>query len=291
MELDPLRPLNNLIWGFIQDEYNRLTVPRRTCEYNHHYGLGLVGKAVPKLDFADSRSKFIEAFHNLLYRAAVFFREDADTTVRADGFPLLNAIREVHLLLAEGAHNQFGDLPWTARAEMLLMQWLLARPEIREFLRGRHMVPYQEPWMGAIDSMKRLQGWTDTTITHFHELAVTGERILLSVRYGDWNDINATEDQSRNWARYWKPEVQRYIHGYQAATGVDLSSEVTGTREAGERYLQPSVHLQRRLAAQQTGGALPSSRAAVRAVTSEVADYTAIPATPRRRLIGRRTED
>ena len=32
--------------------------------------------------------------------------------------------------------------------------------------------------MGAVDSMKRLQGWTDTTITHFHELAVTGERIL-----------------------------------------------------------------------------------------------------------------
>lgn len=23
LELDPLRPLNNLLWGFIQDEYNR----------------------------------------------------------------------------------------------------------------------------------------------------------------------------------------------------------------------------------------------------------------------------
>src|SRR5215831_2482256 len=30
LEFDPLRPLNNLIWGFIQDEHNRLTVPRRT---------------------------------------------------------------------------------------------------------------------------------------------------------------------------------------------------------------------------------------------------------------------
>ena len=71
LEFDPLRPLNNLIWGFIQDEHNRLTVPRRACEYLHHYGLSLIGKAVPELAPADVRSKFIEAFHNLLYRAAI----------------------------------------------------------------------------------------------------------------------------------------------------------------------------------------------------------------------------
>ena len=67
----------------------------------------------------------------------MFFKEDDDTTVIADGFPVLNALKEVHLLLAQGAHNQFGDLPWTARAEMLIQQWLLARPEMREFLGGR----------------------------------------------------------------------------------------------------------------------------------------------------------
>src|SRR5882724_6342810 len=134
LEFDPLRPLNNLIWGFIQDEHNRLTVPRRAHEYLHHYGVSLVGKAVPDLNPADSRSKFIEAFHNLLSAAARFFKEDSDTTVIADGFPLLNALKEVHLILAEGAHNQFGDLPWTARAEMLMQQWLLAQPQMREFL-------------------------------------------------------------------------------------------------------------------------------------------------------------
>jgi hypothetical protein len=32
LEFDPLRPLNNLIWGYIQDEHNRLTVPRRAYE-------------------------------------------------------------------------------------------------------------------------------------------------------------------------------------------------------------------------------------------------------------------
>lgn len=79
LEIDPLRPLNNLLWSFVQDEYNRLTVPRRAYEYDHHYGLTLLGKAVPKLIPADSRSKFIEAFHNLLNRAAIFFRADSDT--------------------------------------------------------------------------------------------------------------------------------------------------------------------------------------------------------------------
>lgn len=142
LELDPLRPLNNLLWGFIQDEYSRLSVQRRAYEYDHHYGFSLVGKAISDFRPADSRSKFLEAFHNLLYRTAIFYREDDDTTIIADAFALLNALRDVHIILAEGAHNQFGDLPWTARKEMLIMQWLLARPEIKEFLRGRYMVPY-----------------------------------------------------------------------------------------------------------------------------------------------------
>ena len=72
LEIDPLRPLNNMLWGYIQDEKNRLTLPRRAYEYDHHYGLKLIGKAVPNFDSADSRSKFIEAFHNLLYRTATF---------------------------------------------------------------------------------------------------------------------------------------------------------------------------------------------------------------------------
>src|SRR5262249_29912726 len=46
METDPLRPINNLLWGRIQDESNRLSVRRRAYEYDHHYGLTLYGKAV-----------------------------------------------------------------------------------------------------------------------------------------------------------------------------------------------------------------------------------------------------
>src|SRR6185369_15685588 len=96
LEIDPLRPLNNLIWGYIQDEYNRLTVVRRAYEYDHHYGLSLVGRAVPPLQPADSRSKFLEAFHDLLLRTWQFYQEDADTTFIANAYPLLNGLKEVH---------------------------------------------------------------------------------------------------------------------------------------------------------------------------------------------------
>jgi len=283
LEIDPLRPLNNLLWGYIQDEYNRLTVPRRAYEYDHHYGLKIIGKAVPELRSADSRSKFIEAFHNLLYRTAGFYREDADTTVVADGFALLSSLREVHLLLAEGAHNQFGDLPWTARAEMLMMQFMLGRPEIREFLRGRLMVPYNETWMGQVDTMKKLQGWTDTTITHFRNLAVYGEQILLSVRYGNWNDTDIDQDNAKTWARYWRPEIQGYIHAYMAATGVDLSEDIVDFRTAPARYAQPSLLLEERIAAQESSMELPCAPVN-RSLTTGGVNFGALPGSRRRAL-------
>ena len=277
LEIDPLRPLNNLLWGYIQDEYNRLTVPRRAYEYDHHYGLKMVGRAVPELRSADSRSKFIEAFHNLLYRTACFYRADADTTVIADGFSLLSSLREVHLLLAEGAHNQFGDLPWTSRAEMLMMQWMLARPEMREFLRGRVMVPYTERWMGQVDSMKKLQGWSDVSVQHFRNLGVYGEQILLSIRYGNWNEIN-DQANAKTWARYWRPEIQGYIHAYSAACGIDLSEDIVDNRATPSRYAQPSSLLAERLATQGMDGGYPA------ALPPGGVSFAALPASRRRAL-------
>lgn len=247
LEIDPLRPLNNLLWGYIQDERSRLSLVRRAYEYDHHYGFTLLGKAIPKLQSADSRSKFLEGFHNLLYRSSSFYREDADTTVISDGFVLLNALKETHLTLAQGAHNQFGHLPWTARVEMLTEQWLLARPEIRDFLRGRAMVPYKEGWMSQVDTMKTLQGWTDTTITHFHNLALFGEDLMLSIRYADWIGID-DQEHAKNWARYWRPEVQGYIHAYRAVTGVDLAS--VPVESVPVDTTMPAIHLRKRLASQ-----------------------------------------
>ena len=261
-ETDPLRPLNNLLWGYIQDEQHRLNIVRRAYEYDHHYGMSLYGQAVPRLRPADSRSRFLEAFHNLLYRCKLFFAQDDDTTVISDGFPLLSALQEVHLILSQGAHNQFGDLPSTARQEMLIEQWILARPELREFLPTRVMVDYPEQWMHRVDSMKTLQAWSDVSVLQFHNLARYGEQIVLSIRYGQWNDPNILPDQARNWARYWRAEIQGYIHAYRATTGVDLNAEVTDTRAARDRALQPSVLLRRQLDQRQRGLANERGRTA-----------------------------
>ncbi|HKE14657.1 MAG TPA: hypothetical protein VKB80_07325 [Kofleriaceae bacterium] len=249
LEIDPLRPLNNLLWGWVQDELSQLSVLRRAHEYDHQYGFTLHGRALAELRTIDRRSKFLEAFHNLLWRCMQFYRQDDDTTVIADGFSVLNALKETHYLLAQGAHNQFGDLPTTARQEMLMQQWLLSRPEMREFLGGRVMVPYPEAWMDRVDAVKTLKGWTDTSVVHFRDLAVFGEQVLLSVRWGAWSTVN-DPNNAANWARYWRAEIQGYIHAYRAATSVDLSAEVTDARDGDRRFLPPSVHLRNRLLGQ-----------------------------------------
>jgi hypothetical protein len=247
LEIDPLRPLNNVLWGFVQDEQHRLSVVRRNYEYDHHYGLRLEGKAVARMRTADSRSRFIEAFHHLLRLCAVFYRQDDDTTVKADAFPVLNALKEVHLILSQGAHNQFGDLPSTARIEMLMTQWMLARPEFREFLPTRIMTAYPEPWMDRVDAMKKLQGWSDASVLHFRNLAIFGEQVLLAVRWGHWSDVQEPL-RAFNWARFFRPQIQGYSHAYRAVTGVDLSID---TSDKKVDATLPSVLLQRRLATQQ----------------------------------------
>jgi hypothetical protein len=246
LEIDPLRPLNNVVWGYIQDEQHRLSVVRRNYEYDHHYGLRLAGRAVQAVRTADSRSKFLEAFHALLSITSAFYKRDDDTTILADGFPVLNALKEAHLILSQGAHNQFGDLPSTARIEMLMQQWILARPEFREFLPTRIMAAYPEPWMDRVDAMKKLQGWTDTSVLHFRNLALFGEPVLLAIRYGAWAEVNDPV-QATNWARYWRPEIQGYMHAYRSVTGVDLTVDVTNARIDST---MPSVHLVQRLSEQ-----------------------------------------
>ncbi|WP_375754505.1 hypothetical protein [Corallococcus exercitus] len=246
LELDPLRSLNNVLWGYVQDEQHQLSVARRSLEYEHQYGFSLHGKAVARTRGVERRSKFLESFNNLLNQCAQFFRQDDDTTVVADGFAVLNSIKQTHYLLAQGAHNQFGDLPSTARQEMLMQQWILGRPEMREFLGGRVMVPYPEPWMDRVDALKTFYGWTDVSSVHFHDLAVFGEQLLLSIRFGDWSLVNDPH-RAANWARYWRPEIQGYIHAYRAVTGVDLTGITTDQQRLAERNLPPSVHLRQRL--------------------------------------------
>ena len=262
LEIAPLFAINNLLWGYIQDEQHRVGVAQRAHEYAHEYGIMLTGKAVSDLRPADSRSKFLEAFHNLLHLSVQFFKQDDDVTINADAFPILNALREVHLILAHGLHNQAHDLPWQSRAEMLLEQYILSRPELREFLQSRAMVPYREEWMPAVDAMKRLQGWNDVSVNHFNELAVFGEQILLAIRYGDWIGVNDPA-QAANWARDWRPEIQNYIHSYWAVTGVDLRADMTTTQQRALISAQPSMLLRHRLSAPASVPALPEGTQAV----------------------------
>ncbi|NVD97741.1 hypothetical protein [Massilia sp. BJB1822] len=232
----------NPIYKASKRELRLLTVVRRNYEYEHQYGLHLEGKAIQGFRPADSRSKFLESFHRLLRMLTTFYRQDDDTTVKADAFPILNGLKEVHLILSEGAHNQYGDLPSVARIEMLMQQWILSRPEFREFLPTRTMVAYPEPWMDCVDAMKKVQGWSDTSVVHFRNLAVFGEQLLLSIRFGHWSDV-VEPTSAFNWARFWRPQVQGYIHAYWAVTAIYLHDGEDGPVNA----TLPSVLLRQRL--------------------------------------------
>jgi len=41
------------------------------------------------------------------------------------------------------------------------MEMMIAQPPMREFLQSRAMVPYSETWMGQVDAMRKLMGWSD----------------------------------------------------------------------------------------------------------------------------------
>ena len=260
LEIDFLQPLNNLLWGYIQDEQHRLTVVRRAYEYDHHYGFSIKGKAIENFRPADSRTRFIESFHQLLNLCAQFYKQEDNTTISADPFPIRNALREVHLILAEGAHNQYGDLPSTARIEMLMQQYILARPELRQYLPTRNMVANPEPWMDRVAAVNKLMGWTDISPINFHNLAVFGEQLLLSIRYGDWADTNVLANQAGIWANFWRQAIQEYTHAYHGVTGVDLAAERTNGKRIDSR--PPSYYLAKRLSGKSTARVRQNGRSA-----------------------------
>ena len=69
-DLDPLRPLNNLFWGWAKDENHRLTPQQRSFEYRHEYGL--LDRPAVRSAAVDNRSTFLESFHTLLNLTAFF---------------------------------------------------------------------------------------------------------------------------------------------------------------------------------------------------------------------------
>lgn len=267
-DLDPLRPINNLLWGYIQDEINRLTVVRRAYEYDHHYGLRLQGRAIPgTMRPADSRTRFLESFHNLLRECARYYRAITNTFVHPDTYAAVNALKELQLILTEGMHNQYGDLPSTARVEMLVQQGIMARPEMLQFVGGRTMVPYAEPWMMYVDAIRQMHGWGDVGVRHFVDLANYGEQILLAVRFGNWATSH-DEPAAAVFMSTFREHVQAYIHAYRAVTGIDLGV-MDDVRPVDNRALaaQPSDLIVRRnpkYAPATQNGRLPSPRLPVR---------------------------
>jgi len=143
------------------------------------------------------------------------------------------------------------------------------------------MVAYPERWMDRVDAMKTLQGWTDTSVLHFRNLGAFGEQILLSIRFGAWSTVNDPM-QAANWARFWRAELQGYIHAYRAVTGVDVTVDIADSRMATDRYLQPSVHLRNRLSMQQRSLTGSSQNAL------GPGDTTALPSTSRGALAPQR---
>lgn len=246
-DTSPLLPLSNLLWGFIQDEQHRTSLHRRSFEYQHAYNVRLIGKAVPRQVGVDNRSHFLSAFHSLLHQASLFFKEYDDKTRNADAFPLLISLRDVHLLLAEGNHNAYYNMTYTTRHEMLTMQYLLSQQEMQTFLGGRPMMPY-ETHIGVLDTVKTIQGWDPVGTLHYYELANAGEQIVLSIRFGNWNDpssmFNATD--AGIWAIEFRDLISTYINAYRNVTMVDLSADAHRS-SVEERAIQPALLIQRRL--------------------------------------------
>jgi hypothetical protein len=240
-DLTPLRAISDLLWGFIDDQHRRLSLRRRAFEYVHQYGLRLFGRAVGHLRAADDRSRFLESFHTLLNVMVPFYREVDDLTVRQDARPVLNALKDLHQILSEGAHNQFATVPLQARVEMRVIQTLFDFPEFQQFLGAPLMIDYPETWIGRVDTVRRLMGWGDTSMVEFRNLAVHGEQLILSVRYGDFGPDQTNVDLADSWGEVFRNSVMQYIHSYRAVTGVDLSAPVMAGQAVDAT--QPSVYL------------------------------------------------
>ncbi|WP_243074352.1 hypothetical protein [Microbacterium sp. SS28] len=245
-DVTPLLPLRNRLWGYSEDKPHRLTVRRRAAEYEYEYGYSLIGHSVPRPhSVVERREGFIATFHHVLFLAHRYFKEVDDLTRQADAFPLYLALRECHIVLSQGTQNQYGEMTVAARAEFLVMQSILAEPQMREFLGGRPMSPYSEAWMDRVDTMKSIQGWTDTSIIHFNDLAQIGERLVLTIRLGNWADPAVGGAEAATWAQAFRQDIQKYVAAYRAATGVDLSKKPD--------FQMPSTLLARRLASARDG--------------------------------------
>ncbi len=147
--------------------------------------------------------------------------------------------------------------------------------------------------MDRVDAMKALQGWSDASVINYNDLAIFGEQIILGVRYGSWS-TTTDQNQAANWARAWRPAIQRYTHALKIVSSVDLSiADPVEVRTETERLAQgvpsariptPGGTLNRAAAPQQTiHGSRPGAAQLLRPVLPEPAKLRPAAPTPRPR--------
>jgi len=64
--------------------------------------------------------------------------------------------------------------------------------------------------MDAVDHMKTIQKWSDTSIREFRDLESLASSFccpFVTTTGACYNDANI----AASWARYWRQEIQRYI--------------------------------------------------------------------------------
>lgn len=191
MGADPLRPLSYIIWGYIQDEPHRLTVRRRAGEYAHEYGLGLRGKARATRGSGNS-SPIFDVLNDLLTTAQNFMNPGKSST---DASPVLQKLRRLYQSLENTYVCTYESPAWIIRQEMLMAQYILSHPGTTRFL----------PQAAKTDKMN--------TIT-YHDLAVHGERIMLSVKYRNWMDVKLTSADAAEWANDLADSISLYLKSY-----------------------------------------------------------------------------
>lgn len=214
LDTAPLRPLSNLLWGYIQDNQHRLSVRRRAYEYDHHYGISLKGQSKSKR----KQSDFQRAFHALLSHSMAFLKNANDAGKSGKG-KLLDSIRAVQQILARRSAGSDQKRLKQMNREMRARRDLLARPEMQTFLGIQPPAgTYQKRWMSAVDTLKTLLGGDSTRSIHYNDLALSGAKLLAGIRNGHWDDAAS----AARWAAASKNTLKKYINAYQIVNGTTL---------------------------------------------------------------------
>jgi hypothetical protein len=219
-KLDLPQPLITALTTWFNDHRDGTRASAREANYRAHYDLRLPG-ANGKL----KPSQFLDDFHAVLVAAV---RHQA-TPGSSHMSTLLFLLRRLHIgmshtasLIVDGVptsevFQRLGESLSLGRSDLLVAQWLLANPAIVAAVRGLILVPYPEQWMPPLDRLRQLTDTLDSLNFFYHDLAVTSESLLLSIRFGNW--IQPDRAAAANWATFWQDDIARYLVAYEELTG------------------------------------------------------------------------